>query len=95
MRKLDYNTPGSQQDFKVFKTNLQIKSKEELLLMVANVASACDTEGKGYISEWEDTVRHAIGYTRGHGEDHADSCGCPRCEKEHAGVYPKSRESSI
>jgi len=89
MRKLDYDNPGSLQDLKVFKVNLQAKNKEELLLMIGNIAEACDMEGKGYVSEWENTVRRAIGYTRGHGQDHADECGCKRCEKESAGVYSK------
>lgn len=87
MRKLDYKNPGSTQDLKVFKVNLQVKSKEELILIIGNVAAACDMDGKGNVGEWEGCIRHAIGYIRGHGENHAETCGCPRCEKEHVGAY--------
>jgi len=93
MRKLDYDNPGSLQDFKVFKVNLEAKSKTELLLIIGNVASACDMEGKGYVSEWEGVIRHAIGYTRGNGQEHADECGCPRCEKEGVNAYSKQRKT--
>jgi hypothetical protein len=89
MRKLDYDNPGSSQDLKVFKTNLQIKSKEELLLIIGNVAALCDSDGKGYVNEWEASVRHAIGYTKGHGVDHSKECGCPRCQEEGVGAYSK------
>jgi len=92
MRRLDYDTPGSPQDLKVFKTNLQAKSKDELILIIGNVAECCDMSGKGYVNEWENRVRHAIGYTRGHGEDHLDSCGCERCQEEDVGVYKKSKK---
>jgi len=87
MRRLDYDNPGSLQDLKVFKVNLEAKSKSELILMIGNVAAACDMEGKGYVSEWENSVRHAIGYTRGNGIDHEDTCGCPRCQEEKVGAY--------
>lgn len=93
MRKLDYDNPGSPQDHKVFKINLESKSKAELLLIIGNVASACDMEGKGYVSEFEGIIRRAIGYTNGTGQEHAEECGCPRCEKEGINAYGRQRKT--
>lgn len=82
MSELGYGNPGSLQDLKVFTTNLTLKRKEELLLILSNIASACDMEGKGYVSEWESVVRHALGYTRGTGLVHSRACRCLRCKEQ-------------
>lgn len=87
MRKLDYDTPGTKQDREKFAESLSEKSKVDLVKILLKLANACDQEGKGYVNQWEDTVRRVIGYTKGHGEDHADECGCRRCEKEGVGAY--------
>lgn len=84
MRNLNYDSPGSHQDLIVFKTILQVKSKKELILIIGNIAAACDIGEKGYVDGWEDMIRHTIGYTKGNGIDHEESCGCPRCDEEQA-----------
>jgi len=92
MRNLNYENPGTPQDLKVFLVNLELKSKGELLIILKHVAEYCDMKGKGYVSEFEGCIRHAIGYTQGVGYNHTDKCGCPRCEKEQCGVYrPKEK----
>lgn len=93
MRNLGYGNPGSSQDRKVFKVNLELKSKSELLLIIGNIVDACDNEAKGYVSQWEATIRHIIGYERGNGIEHADKCGCDRCRKEHVGAYRRAESS--
>jgi hypothetical protein len=82
MRHLGYDEPGSPEDLERFKEGLAGKSKAELLAILGSLAEACDEGGKGYVNEWEGTVRHIIGYTRGHGLEHAKECGCPRCCEE-------------
>lgn len=87
MRKLGYDNPGTEQDRKVFVTNLEAKSKPELILLLKNVVECCDMDGKGYVNDFESTIRRAVGYTRGHGVDHGDECGCGRCKEEGVGLF--------
>ena len=64
LTKLNYDNPGTPDDIKCLKVNLSLKSKDELIRIIAEVAECCDMEGKGYVNQWENDVRKAIGYTR-------------------------------
>jgi hypothetical protein len=59
---LNYNNPGSEEQRSKYLNNLSLKSKDELLLIIKDVANACDMTGKGYVNQWEDQIRHCIGY---------------------------------
>jgi hypothetical protein len=60
--RLNYDNPGSYEQRQQYLTNLSLKSKQELLLILKNVAMCCDSSGKGYVNQWEDSIRNAIGY---------------------------------
>ena len=47
-----------------FKASLELKSRAELLLLLGNVANALDTNGKGYVNQFEDDLRRILRYKR-------------------------------
>ena len=47
-----------------FKASLQLKSKEELLLLLRNIVDALDIGGKGYVNQFEDRLRGILRYKR-------------------------------
>ena len=47
-----------------FKASLELKSREELLMLLGNVANALDCNGKGYVNQFESYVRRILNYKR-------------------------------
>lgn len=47
-----------------FKASLEIKSREELLLLLGNIVDALDIGGKGYVNQFEDYLRRILRYKR-------------------------------
>ena len=47
-----------------FKASLELKSREELLSLLGNVANALDINGKGYVNQFEDYLRRILNYKR-------------------------------
>lgn len=67
MKRLKYGNPGSPADRARYMARMAALPKEVLLVLLKRVAESCDMEGKGFVNQWEDTIRSDIGYTHGKG----------------------------
>lgn len=61
---LDELTALLRSDNTSFKASLALKSREELLMLLGNIADALDIGGKGYVNQFEDHLRGILRYKR-------------------------------
>lgn len=59
---LNYDKGGTEKQLEEYVSKLSLLSKKELVAIIVEVAESCDSTGKGYVNQFEATVRHDIGY---------------------------------